>query len=80
MLNVYLVVCVKKCSFALILRVRKCKLSILSCVEKCNDLIVSTCMVEKFLRKQILPAFFLVSCPKFWLISHDFFVFFIYNV
>ena len=25
MLNVYLVVCVKKCSFALILRVRKCK-------------------------------------------------------
>lgn len=39
MLNVYLVVCVKKCSFALILRVRKCKLSTLSCVEKCNDLI-----------------------------------------
>lgn len=39
MLNVYLVVCVKKCSFALILRIRKCKLSILSCVEKCNDLI-----------------------------------------
>ena len=30
MLNVYLVVCV-----------RKCKLSMLSCVEKCNDLTVS---------------------------------------
>ena len=41
MLNVYLVVCVKKCSFALNLCVRKCKLSMLSCVEKCNDLTVS---------------------------------------
>ena len=38
MLNVYLVVCVEKCSFALNLYVRKCKLSMLSCVEKCNDL------------------------------------------
>ena len=40
MLNVYLVVCVKKCSFALILRVRKGKLSTLSCVEKSNNLTV----------------------------------------
>ena len=40
MLNVYLVVCVKKCSFALILHVRKCKLSILSYVEKCNNLTI----------------------------------------
>ncbi len=38
MLNVYLVVCVKKCSFALILCARKCKLSVLSCVEKCNGM------------------------------------------
>ena len=37
MLNVYLAVCVEKCSFALILRVRKCKLLTSSCVEKCND-------------------------------------------
>lgn len=32
MLNVYLVVCVKKCSFALILRVRKCNDLIVLCV------------------------------------------------
>ena len=41
MLNVYLVVCVEKCSFALMLYVRKCKFSILSYVEKCNNLTVS---------------------------------------
>lgn len=40
MFNVYLVVCVKKCRFALILHVRKCKLSILSYVEKCNNLTI----------------------------------------
>lgn len=37
MLNVYLVVCVEKCSFALILCVRKRKVLTLSCVEKCNN-------------------------------------------
>ena len=41
MLNVYLVVCVEKCSFALMLCVRKCKFSILPYVEKCNNLTVS---------------------------------------
>lgn len=40
MLNVYLAVCVEKCSFALTLYVRKCKLSTLSCVEKCDNLTI----------------------------------------
>lgn len=55
MLNVYLVVCVKKCSFALILRVRKCKLSTLSCVEKCNDLIF---YVSKSMQLELFVPFY----------------------
>ena len=53
MLNVYLVVCVKKCSFALNLCVRKCKLSMLSCVEKCNDLTVSCVRKCKDMKRKI---------------------------
>lgn len=40
LLNVYLVVCVEKCSFVTVLYVRKCSFSLLLCVEKCAVLML----------------------------------------